>query len=226
MAKKYTNLSGILKKLLFNRDMKPIDLAKEVNLPQPTIHRLVTGKCTRPYKSSLDPIADYFSITVDQLLGEAPLPGEQANTSLLSSQSKVKSIPTLSWASLSDLDQAFQKAKQNLIVSNTLSDRSFALIMPDSSMEPLFSQHSILIFDPEAKYRDRSYVLVEMGESKTFVFRQLLIDMDAKYLKPLNPELNRFQLRLLDNNDKIVASLVESRHNFQDHTDESLIEGN
>src|SRR5437762_397761 len=70
MAKKYLQLAGVLKRLLFERDMKPIDLAREVNMPPPTIHRLVTGKSTRPYKSSLKPIADFFSVTVDQLTGE------------------------------------------------------------------------------------------------------------------------------------------------------------
>jgi transcriptional regulator with XRE-family HTH domain len=72
MAKKYFQLSTILKRLLFKKDMKPVDLARELNMPQPTIHRLVTGKSTRPYKSSLEPIAKYFDVTVDQLIGEDP----------------------------------------------------------------------------------------------------------------------------------------------------------
>ena len=69
MAKKYLNLGKILKKLLLERDLKPADLSRAVHIPPPTIHRLITGKSTRPYASSLKPIADFFSISVEQQLG-------------------------------------------------------------------------------------------------------------------------------------------------------------
>jgi plasmid maintenance system antidote protein VapI len=42
MAKKHLHLGQILKKLLFDRAMKAADLAREINIPPPTIHRLGT----------------------------------------------------------------------------------------------------------------------------------------------------------------------------------------
>ncbi len=67
MAKKYLSLGKVLKKLLFERDLKPADLAREVNIPPPTIHRLITGKSTRPYESSLKPIAKFFQFQLNSL---------------------------------------------------------------------------------------------------------------------------------------------------------------
>ena len=214
MAKKYVALGNTLKKLLFERNMKPVDLARQINLPPPTIHRLITGKSTRPYQSSLKPIANFFSITVDQLLGEEPLTKIEIGDTDTIEKNDLKTIPVLSWG-IPNGSTNVESFNKRIVVSNDISDKSFALIMADTSMEPLFQQGSILIFDPCVQYQDRSYILVELFDSRLYVFRQLLIDADHKYLKPLNPDLSTFKMRLLNNNDKIVACLVEARYNFQ-----------
>jgi transcriptional regulator with XRE-family HTH domain len=215
MSKKYLKLGNTLKKLLFERDMKPIDLAREVNMPPPTIHRLITGKSTRPYRSSLKPIADFFSVTIDQLLGENPL---EVKNDLVSAQSdtvgnKVKIIPVRDWDTLKDETQPLSKQGE-IIVTNDTDENAFALIMADTSMEPLFPRGCILIFEPGLKPVDRSYILVKLSDTNNYVFRQLLIDLDHQYLKPLNPELSTFKMRLLEKNDSILACLIESRQNF------------
>lgn len=73
--------------------MKPVDLARALDIPPPTIHRLVTDKSTRPYKSSLKPIADFFSIDMKQLLGEEPLAEwKSAETTSVPSRNLIKII--------------------------------------------------------------------------------------------------------------------------------------
>jgi SOS-response transcriptional repressor LexA len=216
MAKKYTKLSEILRTLLFERNMKAVDLAREVDLPQPTVHRLVTGKSTRPYKSSLKPIADYFDITVEQLVGEKSLAAIEARQSTQTlSDSKIKNIPIVAWNEAGNLKQATEKTTDTVVVGGNVSADSFALIMPDYSMEPLFPKGAVLIFDPKLKETDRCFALVKLHNTATPVFRQLLIDADHQYLKPLNPDLNAFQMRLLDKNDTILACLLESRYQHQ-----------
>ena len=224
MAKKYPKLSSVLKKLLFDRDMKPVDLARAVDMPPPTIHRLVTGKSSRPYKTSLEPIAGYFSITVDQLLGEDSITiqeAENGQTSLM--KNNVRAIPIITWKGTLALEEAITLGKKEIIVANDISEKSFALIMTDTSMEPLCPRGSILIFDPQLTPIDRSYVLVKLHDSKIPVFRQLLIDLEHKYLKPLNPDLSAFQMRILHKNDVILACLIESRVNHRPDEIEKLI---
>jgi plasmid maintenance system antidote protein VapI len=106
-VKTYPKLSAILKKLLFQEDIKSVELARALGIPAPTIHRLVTGKSTRPYKSSLDPIAKYFGITSDQLLGVQPLfPDETIGESGSNSAPKgFQTVELLKWESL---DKALQ----------------------------------------------------------------------------------------------------------------------
>lgn len=214
MAKHYPKLSEMLKKLLFERSMKPIQLARELNLPQPTVHRLVTGKSTRPYKSSLVPIAEFFGITTDQLLGETPLSNLKNNTAAISSTNKkIKAIPLISWKSLNEKKDKI--IEDELIIAGNISEKAFALITPDYSMEPLFQKGSILIFDPAVKISDRSYALVKLKDSNTHVFRQLLIDLDHRYIKSLHPDISATSMRLLKTEDEIIACLIETRNNFQ-----------
>ncbi len=204
--------------------MKPVDLARAVDLPPPTIHRLVTGKSTRPYESSLKPIADYFSIDVNQLLGEEPLADDQAQnkttkepkeyiTNKRNIQTKITEIKMLPWDHISDYTNPDTSFLEKIPFWGEISSYAFATIMPDSSMEPFIQKGSILFLDPTLKYSDRSYVLVHMKETKTYLVRQILIDADHQYLKPLNPDLSGFKMRLLHAEDEIIACLVEIRQN-------------
>lgn len=217
MAKHYLQLSKILKKLLYDRRMNPSELAREVQMPTPTIHRLVTGKSTRPYRSSLEPIANYFHISVDQLIGNEPLTASwptSSNNALSPEPSSIKLAPLLDWDHLSDLNKASEFAKKFVPIVGNVSKDCFSLLMPDHSMEPLFPEQTILIFDPDKKPYDRSYVLIQLEEVSVPIFRQLLIDIDKRYLKPLNHELSTYKMRLLGSKDIILATLFESRNNY------------
>lgn len=176
---------------------------------------MITGKSSRPYKSSLQPIADFFSVSVEQLVGEKNLPEaiwqeEQTTPSIQSDI--IKSIPIIGWKQLDQLEQARKQAQKNIVTLGQISEESFALVMQDSSMEPVFTRGTILIFDPRQPAKDRGYVLVKLKENNLYLFRQLLIDGDDRYLKPLNPDLSTFKMRFLDQDDKIIGCLIESRN--------------
>jgi transcriptional regulator with XRE-family HTH domain len=210
MAKTYPKLGGILKKLLFERNMKASDLAREVNLPSPTIHRLVTGKSSRPYMSSLEPIADYFSVSIDQLLGE-----EDIHTkSDLSASQLICTLPLIPWEGLDNIGLGNESIFEQIPYIGSVSKRAFATVLIDTSMEPIFNRGNVLIFEPALLPKDRSYVLVRLAGKQGFIFRQLLMDADHKYLKPLNPDLKVFKMRLLGVEDSVVAVLVEARQLF------------
>lgn len=212
MSKKYLKLGPILKRLLFDRDMKAADLAREIDIPPPTIHRLITGKSTRPYKTSLKPIADYFSITIDQLIGEEHSASELAsNMAPDTKKQSIRHIPLFSWSDLQSLGHA-NLTYNSIPFAGMVSEHTFATTMTDSSMEPLFSRGTILIFDPAKIVQDRGYALIHLHEPNLIVFRQLLIDLEDKYLKPLNPDLSDFQMKIISENDKIIGTLVEARH--------------
>lgn len=214
LAKSYVKLSEVLKRLLYEHRITPSDLARETNLPIPTVHRLTTGKTTRPYRSSLEPIAKYFDITVEQLLGEASLPATLHSAPFAKKHDHLVEIPLITWKDL-DKPPSREEAQQTIVSTNDVSTSAFAVPMNDSSMEPYFSSGTLLILDPDKPTYDRCFVLVKLGESKLFIVRQLLIDADHQFLKPLNPDSSIYKMRLLDKNDKIIAVLVEARQVYQ-----------
>ncbi|CAH0445682.1 LexA repressor [Ralstonia syzygii subsp. syzygii] len=54
--------------LLAKHEMTPTALAKATGVLQPTIHRILKGKNTRPRTDTLQPLADYFGVTLDFLV--------------------------------------------------------------------------------------------------------------------------------------------------------------
>lgn len=219
MKQLYPDLSNTLKRLLFQRNIRSADLARAVNLPLPTIHRLVTGKSQRPFKSSLTPIAEYFNVSTEQLLGLQPLPVNQKNnfsteiaiSSTIATDFQIVSLQ--SWDSLSDKET---KPIGQLAVGN-VSKYAFALVMQDHSMQPLFEKDCILIFDPKLTPSDYSFVLIKRTTTNSYVFRQLIIDQDKNYIKALNPDISASSIRTIDDNDEIIGCLVETRSNFYHH---------
>tara|TARA_R110000868_G_scaffold158036_3_gene385812 strand:- start:68448 stop:69068 length:621 start_codon:yes stop_codon:yes gene_type:complete len=206
MAIRYPHLSETLRKLLFNRNMKATDLAREIHVPQPTVHRLVTGKSKRPYATSLEPIAEYFDITVDQLVGDEPLDDE-----IIPVAPGATTVAMTPWHELANSDY---QTNDHVIVSH-IGTQNFATAMRDTSMEPIFPRNTTLIFDKEKPATDRTYVLVKLHNDKSIIFRQLIIDGKNQYLKPLNPDLTEFSMLQLADADDIMGTLVEARQLFE-----------
>ena len=72
-----TKLSSILRQLMGEDKINTSALARKTGILQPVMHRMVTGDTDNPCINTLLPIAEYFGITVDQLVGKFPLPTER-----------------------------------------------------------------------------------------------------------------------------------------------------
>lgn len=198
MAKKYENLGKTIKKLLFDKNMRPADLARDANIPITTIHNIVTGKSTRPYSSTLETIAKYFGKTVEELNDKS---SEQLLSNLI-----IKDIPLVEWHDFKTM------VPNTRFPVHNISDEGFALKMNDSSMEPLFPKDSLLIFEPVYKELiDRAYILVKLENVELYIFRRLLIVDNQRYIQAINPEIKEVSLKKINDNDIILAKLIESR---------------
>lgn len=184
--KKTVNLTQILNHLLHKENLRPSELARITGVPQPTVHRMVTGTCPRPHKSSLKPIAKHFDITIDQLKGLEPIPG--LNMYKLESTDGWSTLPLVDWKHLSTWPKAefdfqltdsgvqTQKRAQTMTYSDaSLSNKAFAayLLEVDDAMARLFPVGSLLIFDPLKEKTAHCYILVRLANG-TVLFRQYL----------------------------------------------------
>lgn len=209
-------LSDILKKLLYEHHMCPADLAYAISLPAPTIHRLVTGKSKRPYRSSLEPIAQFFSITLDQLLGQEPIHWSAENPQQLEKMG-IYRVPLLAWTDIGpwlNEHQLSTSSSQRILTESTVSSKAFALTIKDASMSPLFPPDTQIIIDPEKELTDRCYVLTQLKHLKEPIFRQLIIDANDHFLKPLSPDLMNFRMHMIETNDIICGVLIEAKKQY------------
>ena len=68
-------LSNALNQLMIEHNIDGVLLSKNVGIPTTTINRLRKGDPTNnPTLTTLVPLAEFFSITVSQLIGDEPLP--------------------------------------------------------------------------------------------------------------------------------------------------------
>lgn len=208
-----TSLSKILNRLLFEKNIKPAELARLTKVSQPTIHRLITGTSNRPHLSSLKPIADFFSISTEQLIGLSPIPWIKTKD-----EENIKTLPILNWSQVEDwsmkrIGQNQESEFENIIVDTNIGNNSFGLIIKDESMEPVFSVGSLIIIDPEKEIRDRGFILVQFKNSQEPILRQLIIDDKDYYVKAISPALYD-KIHKIGKDDKIFGVLVQSRRNF------------
>lgn len=71
---KPNKLRLILRKLIAEAGINDIDLARTLNMPNSTLNQLLKADHLRPRIDTLIPIAKYFNVSIEQLIGEQPLP--------------------------------------------------------------------------------------------------------------------------------------------------------
>ena len=68
-----STFAEILSHLMQAQKLSSSELARRTGVAQPIIYRLMNGKTCNPQILTVKPIADYFAISIDQLLGFSPL---------------------------------------------------------------------------------------------------------------------------------------------------------
>lgn len=204
-----TKLSDNLQQLMrIHGNITVSELARLTNLPQPTIHHILSGATKNPRAKALEALSDYFSVTIKQLLGQEHLPTVIPDA--IKENLQISTIPIIKWDMLRDWPLIEVKNAQKILLDRKLAINSFALVLQDASMEPTFQQNSVLIFDSEKIPKDRDYVVTYLVQKNTIVFNRLFIENNEKYIKESSGEGN-FNLTKLDNNDRIIGTLIETR---------------
>ena len=68
-----STFAEILSHLMQAQKLSSSELARRTGVAQPIIYRLMNGNTCNPQILTVKPIADYFAISIDQLLGFSPL---------------------------------------------------------------------------------------------------------------------------------------------------------
>jgi transcriptional regulator with XRE-family HTH domain len=195
-----------------NGNLSTSELARAVKLPQPTIHHILSGSTKNPRKKALEALSDYFSISVQQLIGEAELPSVIPET--IKEDLHLKTVPVIDWHVLKQWPQLGNEKRANakeVLLDKNVSPNSFAIVMTDSNMEPFFPKDSLLIFDHEKQPKDRDFVIVCESQSDDILFNRFFIDENESYLRQELDDGNVRLIKLNQAKDKILGTLTEVR---------------
>lgn len=204
-----------LKVLILEQQISEAELSRRTGIAQPIINGFTRGKGKNPTLDSLKKIADYFVISVSQLIGEEPLPKKRLKGKKSSSSYGKAQIPVISWSEAGgDLKKVDIFEKEFITLDSTSAKGIFALKMTGSSMEPIFPENTILIFDTNKEPVDGDYCLLQLSDRKAPAFKQLFEDAGAHFCRSINPSFDDF--KALTSKDKVLAVLLQARHCFKE----------
>jgi transcriptional regulator with XRE-family HTH domain len=206
-------LSDNLKRLLNQVKISENELARRTGVPQQVINRILSGENTNPKISTISPLANYFMISISELIGDI----QSIEIKLNTQHQGWQEVPLIDWDKLNQfsLHDLIAEKEQSVLLDVNNSNKIFALKMQGSSMEPKFTEGTLLIFDYSTSLRNADFGLFQLS-SHEIVMRQIFIKSDRIYVKCLNPEYKDYKLSLLKEGFQFLGSLIQSRTNYID----------
>lgn len=170
---------------------------------QATIFRILSGASRDPRTSTLQPLADFFGVSVSALrehdFQKSGLSDDGNTSSLSDVQPQIKGYPLLPWEQVTmgitkgsrkesrgrrDTAQPYRK---------DLGPRGYCLRVKGAAMVaqagnwPSFPDGMILYVNPELAWRPGHFVIVRRAASRQAIFRRLIDEGGELYLEALNP---------------------------------------
>ncbi len=201
-------IGHVLGNLIKTHHISEAELARKIKVPRATINRLVSGRTPDPRASTLSSIAEYFSITVDQLLGKQLSVPDKLNVG--------PSIPILKWEEIlsweENISQRSLLGNEELITHDpSIEKGKFCLRVISDAMVPQFQENSLLIIDPNKEATNGDFVIAYRIKNDEVLFRKLLLDGKFRLLKAVNELFPNVELQ---KNDKIIGVVIQVRKNF------------
>lgn len=205
------NLQTLLK---LHGDLSLSDLARETQIPQPTLHHIIEGKTKKPRRQALEALAKFFSISISQLTGAIPLTPNIPDT--IKDSLKISTVPLIGWNLAKNWERDINNLSKfdEIILEKQIDKNAFALQLQDSSLEPLFQEKSVLIFDPSKPVKERDFILVYLAKSDSIALNRLFLDGKSFYIKQDKENGDAELIKLDLSTDKILAVLIEARVKF------------
>lgn len=195
-----------LKTLMELHSISPTQLSRKTGIGQPVIFRIATGETDNPKLATIRPIANYFKKSISQLVGDEPLLSEQV-FKYITRVPLINMTDSVDWQNSKNINDD----TQYIICDCIVSESAFAVRVEDVTMAPQFQPGTILIVDPNRNAKDRDFVIAHNKEHRNATFKQLLIDGDEQYLKPINPD---FRTSPISDDHMILGTVVRGRQDF------------
>ena len=211
-----TKINHIIRRLMQLRGLKEADLARQVQLPQTTVNRILTQDRADPRLSTLIPIAQFLGLTLGQVAGLEPIPEallQNSQSSYKLEPLSLKTIPLIPWDYILPWLEGEGPSLQEypyktwLCSERPLGPKAFVL-EATPLLERVFPAGSRLLVDPSISPLDGSYAVLLPKGNRFPTLRRLLNDGNDTYLKSVEDNLPYAKL---SPQYRILGTVVEFR---------------
>jgi len=224
-------LSERLAAALAKKGWSENELARQSGVPQPTIHRIVTGESKSPRSGNLQKLADALGMSVIELtygaaVGNAysrsPQVGDAVradpNVETTAQPIRYYRYPVIGYGQAGSWTEcvvpyAPGDEKQEA-TDYQAKGRAFWLEIKGDSMTappgvtPSIPEGTLVLIDPGIEAIPGKLVVAQLDESNEATFKKLIEDGGHRYLKALNPA---YPLIPINGNCRIVGVAVEAK---------------
>lgn len=207
-GKKALFLSSNLTYLLTQHSLDIKNLSIETGVPAATLARLRRDG-SNPTLSSIEPLLDFFRVDMDAFLYE------DMSDPNYQDRKKMGDLVPISVYTLEEIASGRENAKVLKFIgaAGITGENAFGISINSDALAPAFQSNSIIIIDPNLKPVEGDYVLCCLGSGEEApVFRQIFIDGNAYYFKPVNPgfgEMRHYEFY------KILGVVIKSIESYR-----------
>ncbi|KIU47515.1 peptidase S24 [Pseudomonas putida] len=183
-------------------ELTEAEVSRRTGVPQPTVHRILTGVSASPRQANVEKIAKALGVTSNWLWHGTNTPPEI--TVIPNAGSNVEPGPRIrglvpliswvqagAWCEIQDVKD-LQDAEVWLPCAVSHSHATYALRVRGLSMfnpheRRSFREGDIIFVDPAKECENGSLIIAKLADSQEATFKQLVIEGSRQFLKPLNP---------------------------------------
>ncbi len=205
------NLNRNLTKLMEDNGVSLTTLHRNTGITIPTIKRLQSDPTSNPTITTLLPIANFFHITLSQLISSEPLPDRSSGH--ISNKTNWFEIPVIEWSQILEWiksEDSF-KASSYILVDIDVGEKAYALKVEEDDWL-IIAKGSVLIVNANLRPSNKDYAIVYKNEQNIPSLKQVLIDEQKVYLKPMNPY---FPISQLDESQRFLGVVMQFRKDLK-----------
>lgn len=178
------------------RNTNPTAVSRATGIAQPTVHRYYSGENKTPKAEYLRKLADYFSVTVDDLLLKDLALNSTTTPNVHRGPDIKGTVPVISWVQAGNWKEVIEADGDIPRVPTTykVREHTYALRVEGDSMEPTFPRGCLIIVEPGEDPHPGQYVIVRQNGSEA-TFKQLIQDGGTYMLKPINDRYPIMQMQ-------------------------------
>ena len=207
-----------LAELMRQRRMNPHSLAAATGVKQPTIYRILEGESLTPRDATLQPLASYFGVSIEQLrYGQAMGVANVSEHGVPEAAPGERVAPVISWVQAgewceaSDPYPAGYSDEWERVPDQAGKHAIWLRVVGDSMTAPSglsIPEGMLILVDPDYPAISGRLVVAKLTDSQQVTFKRLVEDAGRRYLKPLNPA---YPMVEINGNCRIIGTVREAK---------------